>query len=112
MKTFMLSALVLVLVFALHDLSRAEEDAAETTAGTIFHKFCTMDPDDKAKLLECLAGKLPDVVPQLEEMGYKVSDLSEKVCNTRDGNFPINLMLLVGKTLPHVDECLLPPQTA
>uniref|UniRef100_A0A023FCG4 Putative secreted protein n=1 Tax=Amblyomma cajennense TaxID=34607 RepID=A0A023FCG4_AMBCJ len=110
MKTFMLSALVLV--FGLHDLSRADEDTVDTTAGTIYQKFCTMEPDDKAKLLVCLAGKLPDVVPQLEQMGYKVNELGQEVCNTPDGNFPMELMLLVGKVLPYVDECLLPPQTA
>ncbi|KAK8765483.1 hypothetical protein V5799_031911 [Amblyomma americanum] len=72
----------------------------------MFEQFCGMKPEDNVALLKCLGEKLPDVVKELEEKGYNLGTLQEKVCGTDEESFPFDLMLNVGKALPYVAGCL------
>uniref|UniRef100_A0A0C9RW59 Putative secreted protein n=1 Tax=Amblyomma americanum TaxID=6943 RepID=A0A0C9RW59_AMBAM len=108
MKTLMLSALVVV--FALLDLSRSEEADVETRAGSMYQQFCDMAPGDSAALLACLSNKLPDVLDDINKLGYDLSKLHERICNTGTGSFPEELLLPVGKALPSLQICLVQPK--
>uniref|UniRef100_A0A0C9RWB5 Putative secreted protein n=1 Tax=Amblyomma americanum TaxID=6943 RepID=A0A0C9RWB5_AMBAM len=107
--------LALVVVFVLLNFSWAEEEAAqeerpETTAESLFRQFCGMQPKDRNALLTCLGEQLPEVVKEIEGKGYELSSLPETVCNKGGENFPPELLLPMGKALPHVESCLRTPE--
>uniref|UniRef100_A0A0C9R4E8 Putative secreted protein n=1 Tax=Amblyomma americanum TaxID=6943 RepID=A0A0C9R4E8_AMBAM len=113
MKIFM--PLALVVIFALFDFSRAEDEPAEdepaeTMADSMYRQFCNMTTEVKKSLLLCLAQRLPEVVQEIKNKNYDLHTLSDTVCQAEDRRFPEELLLHVGKVLPYISLCLQSPE--